>query len=251
MFHICKGLRIVMMLVLVVCAGCTASKSRMGMVQAEDGLMYGSAMDKQFIVDSSLFENNKVKLRIRNTSGDAAFDLHGFKRQLEDAYISNGYEPTTGSDFGLLLDINVTYSGQIQENMSNEFGFVGLAGGGVAGAYHPMKKGTMNETIAGGAAGAVAGATIGYILGSYMTDDTYIIKAHVTLATIAPKEDNDGTTIVFGKSRKIKRKKNNFRGYRQRSTVNMAVYAGGRNVHQCEIVDGVRGRMLRILTDII
>lgn len=247
MKKICTGLVVLM----VLCGGCTASKSRMGMVQSKDGLMYGSAMDSQFIVDSSLFENNKIKLRIRNTSGDASFDLHNFRRQLEDAYTSNGYEPTTGNDFGILLDINVTYSGQIQENMSNEFSLVGMAGGGVGGAYNSVKDGKTSEAIAGGAAGAVAGATIGYILGSYVTDDTYIIISDVTLATIAPREENDGTTIVFGQHKKISRKKNNFRGFRQRSTVNMGVYAGGRNVDQYEIVGGVRERMLRILTDII
>ncbi|CCH47625.1 complement resistance protein TraT [Pseudodesulfovibrio piezophilus] len=229
---------------------CTASKSRMGMVQAEDGLMYGSRMDKQFLVDSSLFINNKLKLRIRNTSGDPAFDIHGFKKRLENGYRDLGYEPTNSNDFGILLDINVRYSGQIQENMSNQFKFAGGALGGVAGAYDPATEGKLGETVAKGAAGAVAGATIGYILGSYMTDDTYIIISDITLATLAPREDADGTTIVFGK-KKISRKKNNFRGYRQRSTAKLAVYAGGRNVDQSEITDGVRGRMLSILRDVL
>jgi len=89
------------------------------------------------------------------------------------------------------------------------------------------------------------------VLGSYVTDDTYIIISNITLATIAPKEEGDGTTIIFGKDKKIKRKKNNFRGYRQRSTARLAVYAGGRNVDQHEITGGVRQRLLRILSDVI
>ncbi|MBG0789306.1 MAG: hypothetical protein H0S80_02285 [Desulfovibrionaceae bacterium] len=247
-----KVLRIALVLSLALAvASCTASRSRMGMVQADDGLMYGSAMDSQFIVDSSLFENNRLKLRIRNTSGDNAFDLHGFRRQLEDAYTANGYELVTGNDFGILLDVNVSYSGQIQEDMSQEFGTVGMMGGGAAGGYY----GGTRDGLAGGAAGAVGGATagaaLGHVIGSYITDDTYIIISHITLATIAPKEEGDGTTIVFGKDKKIKRKRNNFRGYRQRSTTKLGVYAGGRNVDQQEIVGGVRQRMLRILSDII
>lgn len=235
----------------MVVVSCTASKSRLGMVQTGDGLMFGSAMDSQFIVDSSLFVNNKIKLRIRNTSGDPSFNLHQFKAQLEESYRSLGYEPTVGDDFGILMDINVKYSGQIQENMSDEFQFAGGAAGGVAGAYHPTTKGKGAEALAGGAAGVVIGATIGHVLGSYVTDDTYIILSDITLATLSPRESNDGTTIIFGKDDKIKRKKNNFRGYRQRETANLAVYAGGRNVSQDEIVDGVRQRLLRILSDVI
>lgn len=236
---------------LMLLSACTASKSRMGMVQQGDGLMYGSSMDSQFIVDSSLFANNKVKLRIRNTSGDPAFDLHGFQNQLEDNYRALGYEPVKGNDFGLLLDINVTYSGQIQDDMRDDFQFAGGAAGLVAGARQPVRRGNTNEALAGGAAGAVAGATIGYILGSYVTDDTYIIVSHITLATVAPREETDGTTIFFGKKEKISRKKNNFRGFRQRETANLAVYAGGRNVSQSEITDGVRQRMIRIMSDLI
>ncbi|MGE4422746.1 MAG: complement resistance protein TraT [Pseudodesulfovibrio sp.] len=241
------GLLVLTLLVL----GCTASNSRMGMVQGDGGLMYGSATDSQFIVDSSLFVNNRIKVRIRNTSGDPAFDLHAFKSRLEDQYRSLGYEPTNGNDFGILLDINVSYSGQIQENLSRQYMWIGGVAGGAAAAYDPVVKGQGGAAITRGAAGAVVGATIGNILGSYVTDDTYIIVSDITLATIAPREENDGTTIIFGKDNKISRKKNNFRGYRQRSTVNMAVYAGGRNVGQPEIVDGVRSRMLRILGDII
>jgi hypothetical protein len=223
----------------------------MGMVQGEGGLMYGSATDSRFIVDPSLFVNDRIKVRIRNTSGDPAFDLYGFKNQLEERYRSVGYEPTDGDDFGILLDINVTYSGQVQKNLSKQYMWIGGVAGGAAAAYDPVVKGQGGATITRGAAGAVVGATIGNILGSYVTDDTYIIISDVTMATIAPREESDGTTIIFGKDKKISRKKNNFRGYRQRSTVNMAVYAGGRNVSQAEIVDGVRSRMLRILGDII
>jgi len=245
--NIVAGLFVLAFLVI----GCTASKSRMGMVKGGDGLMYGSATDSQFIVDPSLFVNNRIKLRIRNTSGDPAFDLRAFKSHLEDRYRALGYEPTDGSDFGLLLDINVSYSGQIQEDMSSKYMWIGGVGGAVGAGYEPIMEGDGSQTITRGAAGAVVGATLGNILGSYVTDDTYIIVSDITLATVAPKEEGDGTTIIFGKSKKISRKKNNFRGYRQRSTVNMAVYAGGRNVSQTEIVNGVRGRMVRILGDII
>lgn len=244
-------LTIVILTSLLLVSGCVASKSRMGMVQAEDGLMYGSAMSHQFIVDSSLFVNNKIKLRIRNTSGDPSFDLYGFQKQLEDAYRSLGYEPVTTNDFGILLDINVKYSGQVQEDMSEEFRFAGGALGGVGGAYDATREGQGLDAVAKGGAGIIVGATLGYIIGSYVTDDTYIIAADVSLGTVAPREDTDGTTIVFGKDEKIKRKKDNFRGFRKRETVSIVTYAGGRNVKQAEIVGGVRDRLFRILRDVI
>ncbi len=236
---------------LVLFSGCVASKSRMGMVKGEDGLMYGSAMSNQFIVDSSLFVNNKIKLRIRNTSGDPSFDLYGFQKQLEDAYRSLGYEPVTSNDFGILLDVNVNYSGQVQQDMSEKFRFAGGALGGVAGAYDSTREGQGMDAVAKGGAGIIVGATLGYIIGSYVTDDTYIIATDISLGTVAPREETDGTTIVFGKDEKIKRKKNNFRGFRKRETVSLVVYAGGRNVKQSEIVGGVQGRLVRILRDVI
>ena len=52
----------------------------------------------------------KVKVRIRNTSGDVAFDLNNFQSQIENAYRDIGYEPTSEEDFGFLIDVNVKYS---------------------------------------------------------------------------------------------------------------------------------------------
>lgn len=88
------------------------SPQRMGMVKDPNtGLQYGSVIQRNLIVDSSQFVNKKLKLRIRNVSGDADFDLHNFRNNLESAYSSKGYQITNTDDFGILLDINVVYSG--------------------------------------------------------------------------------------------------------------------------------------------
>jgi hypothetical protein len=87
-----------------------APQQRMGMVvDPQTQLQYGSVVERNILIDSSQFKNKKLKLRIRNISGDTAFDLHGFRTRLENSYTSKGYEVANSDDFGLLVDINVVY----------------------------------------------------------------------------------------------------------------------------------------------
>lgn len=61
---------------MAVILGSCAPPQRMGMVvDPATGLQYGSVIEKNIVVDSSQFENKRIKVRIRNTSGDAAFDM--------------------------------------------------------------------------------------------------------------------------------------------------------------------------------
>jgi hypothetical protein len=111
-------------------AGC-APPTRLGMVKdPQTGLMFGSQIERNFVTDATFYKNRKIKVRIRNTSGDTAFVLRQFSKNLRAAYAANGYEPTADDDFGLLVDVNVRYSGQVQTNLAAEFAFLG----GVAGA---------------------------------------------------------------------------------------------------------------------
>ena len=55
---------------------------------------------------------------------------------------------------------------------------------------------------AGTAIGVVSGATLGAIIGSYITDDTYIIVAKVTIGLNETTESNR-KTINFGSSPKL------------------------------------------------
>ena len=175
-------------------AACTNPPSRMGMVKdPETGLQFGSVVERNFVTDASLYQNRKIKVRTRNTSGDNAFDLGRFTQQLRDAYAANGYEPTDGDDFGLLIDVNVMYSGQIQTNLAKEYGFLGAAGGGLAGAAR-SNGGAIATTGA-----VLAGAVFGSIVGSYVTDDTYIIVSRVTFAEVREKP-GASKSISFSRS---------------------------------------------------
>jgi hypothetical protein len=213
--------------------------------------MYGSIIEKNIVTDPSFFANRKIKVRIRNTSGDMAFDLHGFKNQIRRALAASGYEPTNGDDFGLLIDINVMYSGQIQSNLSREFTFLGAAAGGLAGAAKT------NGGAIGTTAGVLAGATLGNIIGSFVTNDTYIVVSRVTFGEIKEAKRSK-KYITFSRSPKLryedddkeeKGRKN--RGFRNAFTTGLSVFAGGRNTAQSEIAEQVRARIARIVGNFI
>jgi hypothetical protein len=231
----------------VLTTGACAPQQRMGMVvDPNTGLQYGSIIEKNIVIDSSQFENNKIKVRTRNTSGDQAFDLHTFIGQLKSSYESKGYVVTEGNDYGMLIDVNVTYSGQASQNMSSQFGFLGAAAGGLGGAARS------NNQLLAATTGIIAGATLGSIIGSYVTEDTYIIVANVSLGIVEPKQGKKETTIVFSSSKKkTKKEDTGFKSFRQRISTGISVFAGGRNTPQSEITEGVRQRFTRIISDVI
>ena len=222
-----------------------APRQRLGMVtDPATGLQYGSTVSRNILVDASQFVNRKIKIRIRNTSGDPAFNLHQFRASLERAYAEKGYEPSQQDGFGILLDVNVIYSGQASRNKAQELGLLGASAGGIVGT---AKGGGI-----GAAAGIVTGATLGTVIGSYVTEDTYIVIARVNLAIMKLEPKDDGTTIVFSSSQKKEhRKRKAVRAFQQRLRNQIAVYAGGENTPQATIAGNVRQRFIRILSDII
>lgn len=223
-------------------------QSRMGMVvNQETGLMYGSAIEKNLLTDAVFYNNRKIKVRTRNTSGDLAFGLGAFTDDLNGSYEAKGYEPTQADDFGLLLDVNVMYSGQIQTNRAYSFTMVGALLGTTYGG------GTRRGQIAG----TVAGAELGRIIGSYATEDTYMVLMDVSFGVIKPYKESR-KRVTFSHSKKLKDiddpdedDKVIRRGFKQTFTTQVAVYAGGRNISQSEIAEQVRKRAARIIADFI
>jgi hypothetical protein len=230
-------------------AGC-ASPSRMGMVKdPETGLQFGSVVERNLVTDASFYRNKRIKIRTRNTSGDLAFDLRGFTDDLKASYAAKGYTPTDGDDFGLLIDVNVMYSGQAQTSLAREFGFLGAGAGGLAGA--------VRADAAGAGAGILAGATLGSIVGSYVTEDTYVIVGRITFGEVKERKESE-KQIIFSRSPQTRHDKDDedeattrARSLRQAHSSGVAVYAGGRNTPQSEIAGEVRRRMVRIVGDFI
>jgi hypothetical protein len=238
---------LVALLVAVPLAAC-APRQRSGMVvDPATGLQYGSTVERNLVVDASQFDDPRLKLRIRNTSGDPVFDLAAFRDALESAYQARGYVTASGAagdTYGVLLDINVVYSGQLSQSMAAEYGFLGLAAGGIGGSYAGTR---------GAAAGAVSGAALGAILGSYVTEDTYIVVAEVTLAVADARSGRIERVIQFGVDDDAEDSTGDFgrRRFDEQLRTGVAVYAGGRSIAQAAIAEEVRQRLRRILADVI
>lgn len=236
---------IVAILGLSLMAGCR-SKQRMGMVRDEQtGLLYGSMTSGSFVIDPSQFDSPTLKVTIRNTSGDPAVNLKALRSTLEASYRDRGYKIVRNGKYSVHLDINLRYSGQISKDVADEVGLIGLGGGAYAGARIGKSA---DAVVAGGA----SGAAIGTIMGQYMTQDTYILLADTVLALVDKNAKKRTMIIEFGDTQ-IEREGEDtgFTSYRVREKTQVAVYAGGDNTPQSEIVRGVTLRFKRILRDII
>lgn len=234
-----------LMAVVLFFGGC-AQPTRYGMVDdPQTGLMWGSAIERNLIIDAAQLENRSIKLNLRNVSGDAAYDLMLFRKRLLDALRAKGYTPTDGDDFGVKFDINVLYSGHVQKNLAGEFGFLGATAGGIAGYRGSNESRNM-------AAGALAGATLGAIAGSYARDDTYITVAEVTVAVADQYRGTTKKTVTFSASPPLQEvRPSSIKPFEAVLQTKVAVYAGGRNITQSQITEGVRERLARIVADAI
>jgi hypothetical protein len=220
-----------------------APNTRFGMIEDPNtGLLYGSVVGKSFFIDPSQFENNKIKVTVRNVSGDSNFSLRSLSNNLTQAFSDKGYQQAQNNDFGIKLDVVVEYSGHVQKDMASQYGFLGAAGGGIAGYK--------SSTDAGAAIGILSGATLGAIIGSNIKDDTYIIVTKINIG-IKDTAKKDSKRITFGSSPKLQEEETSIRAFSETSSTKIAVYAGGRNVSQSEIVEGVRNRLISIISDII
>ena len=233
---------------LTACTQVSPNKSRMGMVvDEESGLLFGSAIDSNLITDASFYSNRALKVRTRNTSGDETFNLVDFTEDLVSAYRAKGYEPNQKDGFGLLMDVNVLYSGQAQSTQSTQLGIIGAMMGSTYGG----------STQKGNILASISGATLGHILGSYVTDDTYMVVAEVTFGVVK-KYKVSKKRVTFSRSKKLvdiddptTEEKVYARGFKESFTTQFTVYAGGRNVKQSEIAEEVRKRAVRIAADYI
>lgn len=225
--------------------GC-AQPARYGMVEdPKTGLLWGSVIERNIVMDASQLENRTVKLNLRNVSGDSSYDLSIFRKHFLNTLRDKGYQPTEGDDFGVKLDVNVLYSGYIRNDLSSEYAFLGGAVGGVAG-YHG------NNESRNMAAGIIAGATLGAIAGSYSRNDTYITVAEVTVAIADQYRGTTKKTVTFSASPPLQEvQRSSIKPFEAMLRTKVAVYAGGRNIGQEQIANGVRDRLARIVADAI
>ena len=90
------------------------------------------------------------------------------------------------------------------------------------------------------------------IIGYLIVRKSNIIVAKVTIGLNEATESN-GKSINFGSSPKLQNEivHSRIKRFKEVGSTRIAVYAGGRNVAQSQIVDGVKQRLLSIISDII
>lgn len=242
-----KIIKLAMLLASVFLLASCAETTRLGMTRDnQTGIQIGSAIEHSFFTDAGQFKNRQIKVTTRNVSGEAAYRLRGLEGLLEQAFREKGFTPVKDEGFGIKLDVNVIYSGHAQQNMAQQFGFLGGAAGGITG-YR-------SDTRASTATGLLAGATIGAIIGSYITDDTYIVIAEVSIGVSdSPDSSSDKKVIRFDSSPQLQEEKSsgNFKAFRQINKTRVAVYAGGRNMSQDQVAEQVKLRLIDIVRDVI
>jgi len=233
------------MAILLGVAGCAQTNAnRLGMVEDPGtGQSYGSVVEKSILLEADQFENRKIRITIRNTSGDPTFNVSAFKGQIEDAFAAKGFEPVS-TGHGIRLDLNIMYSGQIRRDLATEYAFLGGAAGGIAGYRSSARAGT--------ATGILAGATLGAIIGSMQVENTYIVISEVAVVRTGTGGKPSSKTVVFGSSPPLQDddSSSGFRPYRSVLTNRLAVYGGGYNQSQAAINPEVKRRLVRIVSDI-
>ena len=231
--------------VLVGGAGCKSARhDALQLVEDPDtGFSYGSRVSGTILTDAALFPNRKMKISIRNTSGDRAFQMHGFRSSIEDSFAAKGYEITSEDDFGLKVDVNVTYSGHIESNTVREFASLGATTSELFGPEGRTKRQANQDRF--------VGASIGGIVGAFVTDDTYIVRATVQIG-VRDKVRAQKKVVTFSRSVRLRDYEDTGYGkWRETAAIDVDVYAGGRNAAQNDIAGKVRRRFSDIVGDII
>ncbi|CCO22399.1 complement resistance protein TraT [Maridesulfovibrio hydrothermalis] len=242
---ILKTTVLTIVLAMTLLSGCQ-SKQRQGMVRDQKtGLLYGSTVSGNLLMDPSQFANPTIKLTIRNTSGDPAINMKAMRTTLENAYRDKGYKITRQGKYSVHLDINLYYSGQISYDVAEEVSLLGGAGGAYLG-------GRMGQSTDTAIIGAASGAAIGAIVGQYATQDTYTMLADVSIGLVDRNAGKRKYVIEFGDTQIVRDDEDTgYNAYRVRAGTRVAVYAGGDGISQSKIIRGVTLRFRRILQDII
>jgi hypothetical protein len=215
-------------------------------VDPDTNRMYGMRSDGPAIfTDPTLFPNRRLKMTVRNMSGDTVWDLDSTRDRLYRVFLDKGYQKSDGEDFGLKIDLNVLRSQQFDRSMLSEYGFLGTLGGGVAGGATAAAIGANAGT--GAAVGMAAGASLGAIAGHFTTDSIFVV---VTEATFGIRRDSTRPrrVVTFEGSPRVEEwEERGYDAFRKVHRVVFSNYGGGRNLAQKEIADDIRDRQIRSL----
>jgi Enterobacterial TraT complement resistance protein len=231
--------------------GCQRRNKGELVVDAKTDRMYGMRSDASVFVDPALYPNRRLKLTLRNMSGDPVWDLDGTREQLYQGYLAKGYERSDGNDFGVKVDLNVVRSKQFDSDMMAQFAFLGTAAGGISGGIAGSVAGGTPGGLAGGGIGMAAGSTLGALVGYFTVDNIYVV---ITEATFAVRRDaaKPRRVVTFDGSPRIDEwEESGFGSFHKVQRVMIANYGGGRMVSQADMAEDIRQRQIRSLISLI
>ncbi|HLO76841.1 MAG TPA: complement resistance protein TraT, partial [Magnetospirillum sp.] len=213
-------------------------------VDSKTDRMYGMRSDNSVLVDPAMFPNKRLKLSLRNMSGDPVWDLDAIRERLYQGYVSKGYARSDGNDFGLKVDLNVIRSQQFDRDMITQFGFLGGNMGVVAGGVVGAGAGGLSGAAMGAGVGMAAGAALGTLAGYFTNDNIYVVITEATFAVRRNAAKARRVVTFDGSPRVEEWDETGFGSFNRVHRVLIANYGGGRNVTQTDIAQDIRERQV-------
>lgn len=213
--------------------------------------MYGMRSDGSIFTDPAMFPNRRLKVSLRNMSGDPVWDLDNTREQLVKGYLDKGFERSDGVDFGLKIDLNVIRSQQYDSDVTSQFAFLGATAGAVAGAGAGAAMVGGGGIAPGAGLGTATGAALGTLASYFTADHIYVV---VTEAIFAVRRNaaKPRRVVTFDGSPRIEEwEENGYGSFTKVLRVTIANYGGGRSVTQPEIAEDIRQRQIRSLISLV
>lgn len=217
----------------------------------KQGLQIGSVTSKNLFIDPSQFANRKVKLRLRNSSGDPSLDINKLKSVISNGLVSAGYE-IVDRDFGIVIDVNAYQLQAVATgNVRNNSG-IGLVLGGVAGYEGGRRPGGITAG-SGAILGAVAGYALEEIIRAQGEYATYLALCDVNIGVVRKEFTKKDRFMIGGNKieHKEKDEEDTFTNFALRDTLKVAVYAGDRSAPKQATIDALVDRLGRIVANLI
>jgi hypothetical protein len=226
-------------------AGCASSGYR------EQDFKLGSAVSRNLFVDSSQFGNRRVKVRLRNSSGDPGVDMARIRGDVESGLRAAGFQ-IAEEDFGIVVDANLYFMNSValgRQRASNE---LGVLLGGVAG--YELAKGAGGIGAGSGAVlGAIAGATLQDVLRSHSDYNSYLAVCDVNIGVVRQQSTRRDSFVIGGNRFERDREQPDptFEAFAQRETVKVYVYAGDRRERRDQVMWAIQERLARVVSNMI
>ncbi|OAN66051.1 glycine zipper domain-containing protein [Magnetospirillum moscoviense] len=139
-------------------------------------------------------------------------------------------------------------SQQFDNDLMNQYGFLGATAGAVTGAVVGGMKG---DAAFGTGAGLAVGATLGTLIGYFTTDSVYVVITEATFA-VRRNASKPRRVVTFDGSPRVEEwEESGYGSFHSTDRVVIANYGGGRNVGQTEIANDIRDRQIRSLISLI